>query len=197
MANVIQGVPVLYQYPVLPTGCEATALTMLLNWAGVDVQKTDVAKALPKVPLPYEVDGQWFGGNPNRGFVGDPFEKDSFGVFHAPIAQMLDRYLPGRAEDLSGGTIEDVFAALDSGRPVIVWATIKLKEGRITDVWRDEDGTEIRWISPQHCMLMIGYDDEYVIINDPDTGKTEHYPLGLFIERWELLGRQAVTVKAE
>lgn len=26
--------PSLYQYPVLPTGCEATSLTMLLNWLG-------------------------------------------------------------------------------------------------------------------------------------------------------------------
>ncbi|WP_157729405.1 C39 family peptidase [Tumebacillus algifaecis] len=196
MGHEIQGIPVINQYPVLPTGCEATALTMLLNWAGVDVLYTEVAKALPKVALPHEVDGKWYGGNPNKGFIGDPFQKESYGVFHGPIAELIERYLPGLAVDLSGGSLAEVLAVLDSGRPVVVWATLKLREGRVTDVWQDEDGTEIRWISPQHCMLMTGYDDQHVIINDPDTGAVEHYPRELFEDRWVLLGRQAVTVRA-
>ncbi|TCP53781.1 uncharacterized protein YvpB [Tumebacillus sp. BK434] len=197
MGNMIKGIPVIYQYPVLPTGCEATAMAMLLNWAGVETANTDIARALPKVPLPHEVDGKLYGGNPNKGFVGDPFTKESYGVFHGPVAALLDTYLPGRVQDLSGGTIGRVYEALDAGCPVIVWATLKLREGRETDVWQEEDGAEVRWISPQHCMLMIGYDEAHVYINDPDTGQTEQYPRDLFEQRWELLGKQAVTARAE
>ncbi|MFD2169493.1 C39 family peptidase [Tumebacillus lipolyticus] len=195
MAILIEGIPVIYQYPILPTGCEATALTMLLRFAGLEIENTEVAHALPKVPLPRQVEGKMAGGNPNKGFVGDPFTKESFGVFHAPIAKLLDHYLPGRAVDLSAGTIEELFEVLEGGRPVIVWATLRLQAGQVTDVWYDEAGTEVQWISPQHCMLMVGYDQEHVILNDPDTGNRELYPRDLFVKRWELLGRQAVTVK--
>lgn len=48
----IPDVPVLSQNPELPTGCEATATTMLLQWAGVQVNKSEVADALPKEDMP-------------------------------------------------------------------------------------------------------------------------------------------------
>lgn len=39
-------VPYVSQYPDLPTGCEITAATMLMNFYGVDVQNTDLADYL-------------------------------------------------------------------------------------------------------------------------------------------------------
>lgn len=199
MTIKIEGVPVLYQYPVLPTGCEATALTMLLNWAGVDVTKETVADGLVKEPDPFERDGKLVGGNPHRAFIGDPYDKESYGTFHEVIATALEGYLPGKARDVSGLSFKELLAHVEAGRPVVVWATIELKEPRPTDLWEDihDSGTMIQWRSPEHCMTLVGYGEEVVVINDPHTGKQEHYDRDLFRLRWEQMGRQAVTVKSE
>jgi len=192
----VPGVPVIGQYPVLPTGCEATALTMLLQWSGVAVSKEEVADALVKEPAPFEQEGKLVGGHPNRAFIGDPYSQESYGVFHKPIAAALETFLPGRADDVTGLSFEELLAIVDSGRPAVVWATIELKEPRKTTTWMDLTGSgeQITWQSPEHCMTLTGYTAEAVIINDPHTARTEHYPRDLFRTRWEQLGRQAVTI---
>lgn len=193
----VADVPVIGQYPILPTGCEATALTMLLQWAGVDITKEQVADGLVKEPLPYQKEGVLYGGNPHRAFVGDPFTKESFGVFHGPIVSFLDLRLPGRSLDLTGGSFDEVLATLKEGRPVVAWTTIELKEPRHTDTWYDVDGSgqQIHWYSPQHALLLVGYTENEVIAHDPHTGGRELYDRDLFIQRWEQLGKQAVTVR--
>jgi len=193
----IAGVPVIGQYPVLPTGCEATALTMLLQWAGVHVTKEAVADTLVKEPLPYDHEGTRVGGHPNRAFVGDPYTEESFGVFHRPIAATLEAFLPGQAADHTGLSFEELLALIDSGRPVVVWATIDLREPQWVDRWADhlDPATSIDWQSPEHCMILTGYTATAVIVNDPHTGQTEQYPRELFRMRWEQLGRQAVTIQ--
>jgi uncharacterized protein YvpB len=195
--KVIDHVPVIGQYPILPTGCEATALTMLLQWAGVQVSKEAVADALIKEPLPFEQEGRVVGGHPNRGFVGDPYTQESFGVFHEPIATALETFLPGRAADRTGVSFAELLATIDEGRPVVVWATIELKEPRVVQSWDDagDSGERIEWKSPQHALLLIGYEEATVVVNDPHTGGTERYPRDLFQARWEQMGRQAVTLK--
>lgn len=39
----IENFPILYQMPELPTGCEITALTMLLNYYGLPAEKVEMA----------------------------------------------------------------------------------------------------------------------------------------------------------
>ena len=50
------------QMPELPTGCEITAVTMMLQYAGQPVDKVTLAHEMP-----YDA-SDW-----NKGFVGDPF----------------------------------------------------------------------------------------------------------------------------
>lgn len=65
---------------------------------------------------------------------------------------------------------------LDLGIPVIVWITLELKEPRVTDKWWDEKEREreVVWTSPEHCALLVGYDEKNFLVNDPHTGKTEY-----------------------
>jgi uncharacterized protein YvpB len=67
--------------------------------------------------------------------------------------------------------------------PVIVWITLELKEPRETDRWWDEKEREkeVVWTSPEHCALLVGYDERYYYVNDPHTGKTEYLSLSLFL----------------
>src|SRR5665648_631723 len=53
----ITGIPVISQWPNLPTGCEATSLTMLLNFFGTDLSKEQVVSMQPSGPNIYRVNG--------------------------------------------------------------------------------------------------------------------------------------------
>src|SRR6185437_16517156 len=44
---MIEGVPTINQHPNMPTGCEVTALTMLLRYYGIDVSKEQLGKDMP------------------------------------------------------------------------------------------------------------------------------------------------------
>jgi uncharacterized protein YvpB len=193
-AKEIANVPVLGQNPELPTGCEATSLTMLLNWANVHVKKTDVAAAFPKVPVPVLADGGWFGGDPNRGFVGNPFTVDGYGVYHGPVAALLTHFLPGRAEDLSGSSFDKVIAALASGRPVIAWISDDMQEPKLYLTWSTPQGSKINWMVPEHVVVITGYTASTIEVHDPERNATLKYPRTLFQQRWEQMGKQAVTV---
>lgn len=190
----IQGTSIIEQFPELPSGCEATAAAMLLRWAGVNVNKEDVANALPKGPVPVSINGRLYGGNPNKVFVGDPFQNTGYGVYHSPIASVIDKYLPGQAVDITGKSFTDILRVIDSGRPVIVWATIDLLEPKSVMPWYDENGKKVEWKIPEHAFLLIGYSDTEVILNDPYSGKRVNKPIELFKARWEDMGKQAVTV---
>lgn len=193
----IQGVTAISQMPELPSGCEVTALTMILNWAGANVDKQDVAKAIPKGKAPTLKNGFLSGDNPNEVFIGSPYSTGVFGVYHRPIALLMDKYLPGQAVDITGVEFERLLETIDSGRPVIVWATINMAEPKENLAWYDNKGKKVTWIGPEHTYLLIGYSDTDVIVNDPYTGKRVSYPMDLFKNRWDALGRQAVTVSSK
>ena len=61
--------------PELPTGCEITALTMVLNYYGYAADKTVMAsKYLPvrAAGLHYGADGMLYGNDMDEYFIGDP-----------------------------------------------------------------------------------------------------------------------------
>lgn len=193
--NVIKA-PVIKQTPELPTGCEATSAAMLLKWAGVKVTKEQVARALPKGKIPVQKDGRLYGSNPNSVFVGNPFSKAGYGVFHQPVAGIINKYLPGRAADITGSSFHTLKRVIDSGRPVIVWVTINMAPPKVSKVWYDEKGSKVVWIIPEHAVLLVGYSGNLVFFNDPWTGTRRAYPTSTFLHRWEAMGRQAVTIKS-
>lgn len=190
----IQGVPSIAQLPELPSGCEIAALTMLLNWAGASVDKAEVARAIPKGPVPAYRDGVMRGGNPNSVFIGDPFTSGGLGVYNQPIALLINKYLPGQAINVTGTDFKNVLKMVDNGQPVILWATIDMAEPKLYTSWYDEKGNKIDWMIPEHAFLLIGYSDTEVIVNDPYIGKRLYYPIDTFQARWEAMGRQAVSI---
>lgn len=72
-------------------------------------------------------------------------------------------------EDLTGVPMEQLCTEyLDRGRPVIFWACIDMKEPVTGPDWYLEDGTTVfTWISNEHCMLLVGYDETNYYFNDP------------------------------
>ena len=193
----IAGIPVISQWPNLPTGCEATSLTMLMNFFGTNLTKEQVASMQPSGPNLYRVNGVLYGADPNKEFIGSPYDSHSFGIYHQPFIPIIEAYFPNRSENLSGGPVSNLYSTIDSGRPVLVWATVGMVQVTPGIKWTLADGTVFQWKNGNHALLLVGYTDTQVIMNDPWTGKEEYYNKAAFEDRWTAMGKQALTVKAK
>ncbi|MBO9609151.1 MAG: C39 family peptidase [Paenibacillaceae bacterium] len=194
--------PILSQLPEFYNGCEVTSLAMLTAYLGLAATKLELERLLPKdeSPLVRDADGaivSW--GDPAAGFVGD-IRGDDFGyaVYHQPLARVLDAvYQPGSL-DLTGAAD---FAVLEQtiaqGKPVIVWTTETLAPTDEWVAWRTSSGEEVAATFRIHAVLLTGYDERYVYVNNPLTGqKDQEADKSAFIAAWEQLGRQALTFKS-
>lgn len=186
------------QWPALPNGCEVTSLSMLLGAVGHPVSNLRLAHLVTKDPTPRVMKhGQilsW--GNPNRGFVGDMWvHATGFGVYHGPIAQLVNRILPGRAVDMTGMAFSRVLDTVGQGTPVEVWSTIPLSPNVPWVTWQSPEGP-VRTTMDEHAVLIVGYSPTTVYINNPFNGKAaEAVPRPQFEASWRVMGKQAVTVR--
>ena len=192
---MIENVPIINQFPELPTGCEATALTMLLQYYGVDVSKCDVANRIPKVKLPVKKKGYYVGFHPDEGFIGNPYSKYSYGVFAKPVEDVINTYLPNRALNLTGNSFDEILEYVKNGQPVMIWITINMKNVAYKNSWKLQDNTLFKWPGNEHAAVLVGYDEEKIYINDPYTGKMEEYKKEVVQNRYIALGKQALAIK--
>lgn len=71
--------------------------------------------------------------------------------------------------DLTGVSMETLLRDyIDRDIPVIFWASIDLKETYAGPEWiLTDSGETFLWRSNEHCMLLVGYDEENYYFNDP------------------------------
>ncbi|MCM3708178.1 MULTISPECIES: C39 family peptidase [Cytobacillus] len=190
--------PAINQFPELPRGCEVTSLSMLLYHAGIQADKLTLAKEIKKSPEPYRVeDGKIYFGHPNEGFIGDmySFDNPGLGVYHKPIQELAEKYMPGSIEDLTGSDFEDLKIHLSDGRPV--WIIINTAYKQLSEdffqTWHTPSG-KIQITYKEHSVLLTGYDQEFMYFNDPLTGeKNKKAPINAFENAWVQMGKQAIT----
>ena len=196
--SVLLDTPVIKQMPELPRGCEVTSLAMLLQHAGVTVDKMTLAENVEKDPTPFNVEnGITYFGHPNNGFVGDmySFKNPGLGVYHKPIADLAEIYLPGMIKDLTGFQFEELKLQLSDNRPVwvIINSTYKKLPPSQFKTWHTPNGI-IEITRKEHSVLLTGFDHEYIYFNDPLSGeKNKKAPLKDFEESWVQMGSQAIT----
>lgn len=190
-------VPLIMQKPELDRGCEVTSLAMLLQHAGVDVGKMELAEKIKKETTPYKNEnGVYYYGNPNDGFVGDiyTFDKMGYGVYHGPVAELAKEYLPGKVRDLSGSSFEEaVLMPLSAGKPV--WVITNARYQKLAEsefrTWNTPTGqVKITW--QEHSVVVTGYDDQFVYFNDPLGAAAKAERTG-FEAAWVQMGSQAIT----
>jgi uncharacterized protein YvpB len=193
--NVVLNTPVINQMPELPRGCEVTSLTMLLNQAGVKVDKMTLAKQIKKVPFH---DGAYI-GNPNDGFVGDIYNiNDSgLGVYHGPVADLARTYLGSKVDDVTNQDWSAVEQKLNEGHAV--WVIINSTFKKLPDNdpywynWNTREG-KLRVTYKEHSVLVTGYGPDTVFANDPLSGKqNEQLNKADFIAAWKQMGSQAIS----
>lgn len=198
--SALLDVPLSRQLPELPRGCEVTSLAMLLNYAGVDVNKMELAQYVKKDETPYRIqNGKVHFGNPHNGFVGDMYSlsKQGYGVYHKPIFDLASTYLPDKAVDITGMPTDLLFYYVGKGSPVWVITNTDYKELPPSSfvTWETPEGP-IDITYKEHSVVITGYNQDYIFFNDPLAGvKDRKAPRDEFINAWVQMGRQAITLR--
>ncbi|WP_174734599.1 C39 family peptidase [Mesobacillus harenae] len=193
--KVLIDAPHINQTPELQRGCEVTSLAMMLGHAGVSVDKMELAAKIDRVPF----QKKGVKGNPNNGFVGSmrSMDQDGFGVYHEPIVELAESYLPGKIIDLTGKKFDAVLDKLDQGKPVVVIVTStfdKVPEDK-WKTWETSSG-EIEITYNMHAVLVTGYDKENLYVNDPLDSKNRKLDKAEFITGWKQFGQQAISYES-
>ncbi|WP_044783797.1 C39 family peptidase [Bacillus thuringiensis] len=190
---ILSNVPLIQQLPELDRGCEVTSLAMMLQYAGVSVDKMTLANEIKKVD--FIDDG--VRGNPNEGFVGNiyTFSESGYGVYHGPLFQLAEKYLPNKAVDLTGKNIEEIYKSVKAGKPVVMITNATfapLDEDEFT-TWETNSG-DVSITYNEHCIVLIGYDQESVYIRDPlEDSLDVKVPRESFEQAWVQMGSQAIS----
>lgn len=166
---------IIEQYPELPTGCEITALTMVMNYYGYQVNKVTMAlDYMPKVQAEFyrSEDGRLMGPDLENFFVGDPTEETGYICGTGAIVTAANAYLTDVGSDMTAVAMknaqpEELYDLIDQGTPVVIWCTINMEDRAETDSWYREDGTYMEWSTNDHGAVLIGYDEDTVTVADP------------------------------
>ena len=194
-------VPYLSQDGRLPTGCELVSAVMLLRYYGYDTDADKISALIPKRNLTRK-DGRLFGPHPSEAFIGDPLSPGGYGCY-APVIQnamnaLFQKSGTLEAVDETGSELETLMTRyIDRDTPVLIWATADMKEPGTGTSWTVEStGKPFQWISGEHCLVLVGYNQYYYFFNDPYAmNRRVGFRKDLVATRYTTLGKQAVAVR--
>lgn len=182
------------QYPELPTGCEITSLTMLLQYYGFDVDKETMVDDY----LPCSFDSEKY--TLDDAYIGSPYDSNGYGCYASVLEKTANDYLKDekselKAMDVTGSSQEEILTYISSGYPVVMWETVWLSPGEETYGWTTEDGREVVWNNMEHCVLLRGYDLENNIayVCDPERGDVE-YELDRYFDIYDSMHQRALII---
>lgn len=199
-SKLIDGVPLICQYPSYPTGCESVAAVTLLRYYGISIDiPTYIDRYLPMAQTPTK---DSFGASPAQFFLGDPRSESGWGCWAPVIEKGLNEALrdAGR-KDLQAKTLRFVPLEqlcreyLEQNKPVLLWATSAMAKAKRGITWQTELG-DCTWISPMHCLTLIGYDETCYYFSDPQTGTLVPYAKKSVQDAYASLGWQAVVIES-
>ncbi len=208
--RVIVDVPY-YSQKDYPTGCELVSMSMVLAFHGFDITAGDIMKKGYMKSAEIYTKGKSavkYGGDPNLVFIGSPDRKSGYGCMSGAVTLALGRYLAPqerkldkkyRITDLGGKSLDEICDDyIDREIPVIVWCSIDMKPTftNLRNSWIiEKTGERYIWKSNEHCLVLVGYDDENYYFNDPLVKKNTKYMKRLVERRYGEMGMQAVVVE--
>jgi uncharacterized protein YvpB len=193
-------VPYIDQSVRYPTGCESVSTVMMLQYLGYEMDVDDfIEQYLPCEPFE-EREGVLYGPNPRVSFCGSPYDEESFGCYAPVIQKTLEQIVGADYEvvDETGTPTSQLLAQyIDQGMPVVYWACINMREPIVGPDWMLKDTKEkFTWISNEHCMLLVGYDEDGYYFNDPQENHgLIKYPKEVVEHRHAAQYEQAVALR--
>lgn len=167
------------------SGCEAVSATMLLQYRGYNIAAKDFTNNfLIKKNWKVTRDGKIHAADPNSAYPGNPYiprgYNCGFGCYAPALAKSLNSFLNGKnhkAVLTSGNSLASlVDNYIKKDIPVLIWATMDMKPSRPGNKWiinyTDENskykiGDMFTWIAGEHCLVLVGYDENNYYFNDP------------------------------
>lgn len=198
MSHLIEGVPFISQLIKYPTGCESVACVMALQYLGyTGTVDHFIDELLDKGQMPTEQeDGSYKGADPWICFPGNPYSMDEGWGCFAPVLEKAVSRIPGfHTTIFYNKTLDELKSFIDQDIPVIFWGTINFATPRKTLCWTTPEDREIQWYSPMHCTLLIGYDDDGFIFNDPTSGERAHFSKDAVLAGYNAQGQQAMIIE--
>ena len=197
--RVVLNVKNIQQKPELPKGSEITATTMLLNYYGINVNKMELVNYLETEELPKNSKGP----DPWAIFVGNPKLTTGYGCYSPVIKFTLINYFMSKgitnySIKILNSNFIDLYSEIDNKNPVVIWATVNMKDAGNTLTWTDTEGAPITWKSNEHCLVLIGYDKDKdtVILSDPlDPKGTVEYPRSAAEKAYNQMDKQALVIR--
>ncbi len=198
-------VPYISQKEEYPTGCELVSASMLLSFYGFDITAGELIDEgyINQADIEYSYDdkNRIYCSDPNEAFIGDPRTENGYGCYAPVLLEGLEKYLEDEYFDvvnLSEISLHDLcIEYIDFGEPVIVWASIDMNQTVVSEnAWTiKETGEKFNWISNEHCLVLVGYDDENYYFNDPQKAAAVPYKKETAEKRYKELGSQAITIR--
>lgn len=163
--------------------CEASAASMVANFYGVPLSEEEIIEALPRDE------------NPHLGFRGrldgTPGGLTDYGVYAEPIRQILV------ANGLEATHVEDgldgIKRALDRRHPVIAWVTHRLRVQEPVEITLST-GQKVKMVNYQHTVVITGYNQQGLWVNDPYDGGEYFYNSTDFARAFGYLDDMALEV---
>lgn len=167
----------------LPSGCEATAAAMLLDFHGVSATPTSFVSKMESLKLIKPSNER-----PEDYFVGHP-TWSGYGCYSKPIVKTMRAMLPSTSPtaQIRNAELSSFTEYLDQGEPLLIWATMTYTiddSGTYREVgmYNTRFGSST-WYIPrlgknysfrgcEHCLVLVGYDATYYYLNDPMNGLT-------------------------
>lgn len=197
-SSIMLEVPIMAQKPELIRGCEVTALAMFLSYYKQEnVSKIILSEQLRKDETPKTlVDGMINFGDMHKGFVGSVSNNSQpgLGVYVEPIYDLASTYVDN-LYNITGASFDQVLLFVGEGRPVWVITPVNYNKisDRVIQNWLTPSGyMEVSFL--EHSVVIVGYDDNYVYLNDPQQGRVIKQPRVAFQVGWENQGSQALVV---
>ena len=195
-------VPFIYQKDKYPTGCEAVSAVMAMRHAGYRISgKYFITHFLDIAPAPFvDESGKSMGYDPREYFLGNPFSDGGWGCMAPVIEKALNKCVDPSEDtvvNITGTPLIELRSYIDRDVPVIIWGTQGMAEVRPSRTWTIVDTEEtFTWTAPNHCLLLVGYDDSGYYFNDPLKHKKCRYPADIVENRYNLKGRQAIIIES-
>ena len=208
-SHIIEDVPMLSQGDDYPSGCESVSSTMLLNYYGFEITTNEfIDEYLPMADLKYNDDGEMIAPDTYSAFIGSPYSEAALGCFPPVIKNAMNEYFEDknyRAVDITGSSMESLTNNyIANNHPVLIWATMWMQDAFVTYEWtvkgaeKDspyQDGDTYQWLANEHCMVLVGYDEDYYYLNDPLNYYTTAYSRSVFDDKYEQMGRCAIVIE--
>ena len=181
--HIIENVPFIDQTEKYPTGCESISTMMCLLYWKIDITPEEFIDNYVDKGIFYYKNGQLYAPHPSNKFIGSPYDPSSYGCYEPVIERalnklVLDKKLNFDVVNLTNVEMDKIKSDyIDKDIPVIFWATMHMWDYVIGNMWTvPETGEKFQWRGREHCLLLIGYDDNNYIFNDPMHERKCKYP---------------------